>query len=587
MAQKRILITSEAEETWPKQSDPVLFLAPYCQATMRKDYWQQFDYEVVPYHWCDRAKLYQDHQYLTCLIDRLLEQLTPIFNELHGVNQSCRFWRILLGPWLISFVPAVFDRYCCVVGALARDDIDKTIVHSIDNNTFVPLDFEQFLVFQEHALWNEYLVRRLLELNGFDRFEYLSEDKSLNFERKPVTFSVGLKAKIKILIVNAAKILTPNKGYFIVSSYMNKPDYVKLQLSLGQLPLLYQGELCQNVEFDESFRQWHLPVPTTDTPFEQQLKQLLVEQMPKAYLEGFKQLRKHSQQMGWPEQPKVIWTSNAHHRDDMFKLYVGEKVDVGVPFLIGQHGGHYGQGLYSMPEDHEMKVCDHYLSWGWKNNDKVIPVGILKKVKPQDRSIKRQRAVLLLALAPAYAGTTLSIPIGPTVQDYIDEQGTFYGLLQKPIADKMTVRLYPHDFGWDQTGYFTSRFPDVTIDNGNIDYYEMLASSKLAVVGWNATTYLETMASGIPTVTFWDETYFELHAQADEHFDLLRKVGIHHDTATSAAEHVNNIWHDVDAWWDSAEVVAARELFLAEYAARVDLPKRVSEVLRSVAKMTV
>lgn len=586
MAQKRTLITSLLEECWPQPDEPVLFLAPWCQATTRKDYWQQFDFEVVPYHWDDRAKVYQDHQYLTELIDVLLEQLTVILNKLHGVNQTSRFWRILLGPWLINFVPDVFDRYQCVVGALARDDIEKAIVHTIDDNVFVPLELDQFIVFQEHALWNEYLVRRLLQFNGFDRFEYLPEDDQITVPRKPLELTVGLKAKVKKLILNAAKVLTPNKGYFIVSSYMNKPDYVKLQLRLGQLPLLHQGEPCKDVELDPSFRQWRLPQDNTDSPFEAQLKQLLVEQMPKAYLEGFKYLRERGQQMGWPKQPKLIWTSNAHHRDDMFKLWVGEKVDSGVPFILGQHGGHYGQGLYSMPEDHEMKICDHYLSWGWKTNEKVIPVGILKKVEEQDKSSRRQNAVLVLALAPPYAGATISIPVGPVVKEYMKEQVDFYGQLDKAVASQMDVRLYPRDYGWDQSGYFTSRFPDVTIDDGKINYYDMLANAKLVVVGWNATTYLESMASDVPTVTFWDERYFEIHDQANEYFDVLRKVGLHHDTAASAAEHVNTIWHDIDGWWQSEEVVAARQTFLAEYAATVDLPKRLSEILRSIPKMT-
>ena len=31
--------------------------------------------------------------------------------------------------------------------------------------------------------------------------------------------------------------------------------------------------------------------------------------------------------------------------DELFKVWSAEKVEKGVPLVIGQHGGHYGQGL--------------------------------------------------------------------------------------------------------------------------------------------------------------------------------------------------------------------------------------------------
>ena len=52
--------------------------------------------------------------------------------------------------------------------------------------------------------------------------------------------------------------------------------------------------------------------------------------------------------------------------DEIFKFWAAKKINKGVPLLVGQHGGHYGQGLFNISEYHELKICDYYLSWAGK-----------------------------------------------------------------------------------------------------------------------------------------------------------------------------------------------------------------------------
>lgn len=577
-AKKRVLVTSALESTWPDKGQPVLFLGSWCQVHERRAHWQKLDFSVVPYHWEDRAQVYRDHLYLAAFIDRLLEALSQTLNQLHQVNYSIRFWRIVLGPWLINFVPVVFDRYQCVEKALSSGEVSSAVALKENDEQHIPMDMKQFSFFQEQDLWNEFLIRRILQLIGFDRFDWIEaqrEEKVLT----SVSLSFGLKEKVKNTLIKVSRWLTPSKGYFIMGSYLNTLDYVKLQLRLLQLPLFYRGAPCSQCAVEKRFRQWRLEERSSDNVFERTVKSLLVEQMPKAYLEGFKSLLALSEQMGWPRQPKLIWTSNAHYGDDVFKLWAARKVDVGVPLIIGQHGGHYGQGLYSMPEDHELKICDAYLSWGWRNHFKVNPVGILKKVVKQDRRVKKHGAVFVLTTAPRYGGTTMSFPIGPQVGEYLNVQVEFYAALEKTVAAGVNIRCYPHDYGWDQAGRFLSRFPEAMIDDGKRNFNELIAEANLVVVGWNATTYLESMASGVPTVIFWDSRYFEINEQAKDVFEQLKRVGIFHVTPVSAAKHVNTIWHNVDKWWQSVEVRKAREVFLNLYAANVDLAKTIANLL--------
>ena len=90
---KRFLITTALEETWVS-SEPVLFLGEWCKRYGRKKLWSKMDTEVLPFHWDDRGKLHADYQDLQELHERLLQDLTPQLNQMHGVDRSLRHWQI-------------------------------------------------------------------------------------------------------------------------------------------------------------------------------------------------------------------------------------------------------------------------------------------------------------------------------------------------------------------------------------------------------------------------------------------------------------------------------------------------------------
>ena len=51
-------------------------------------------------------------------------------------------------------------------------------------------------------------------------------------------------------------------------------------------------------------------------------------------------------------------------------------------------------------------------------------------------------------------------------------------------------------------------------------------------------------------------------------------MGIFHEDPVSLAKHVSAVWDNVDAWWESKEVVEARELFCSQYARSVPQPRK-------------
>ena len=101
---KRFLITTALEQTWYKADVPVLFLGEWCTLVSEKHKWETLTHETLPYHWDDRKRLYRDYCYLDNLYEKSLVLLTESMNQLHKENNSLRYWRIITGPWLYSFI---------------------------------------------------------------------------------------------------------------------------------------------------------------------------------------------------------------------------------------------------------------------------------------------------------------------------------------------------------------------------------------------------------------------------------------------------------------------------------------------------
>ena len=93
MVINKTLVTTALESTWPKDS-PLVFLGSWCCSYSRKPYWSSLDFEVIPYHWNDREKLYKDYNDLEQIHEQYLIELTRKLNEIHGTDFSERFWRI-------------------------------------------------------------------------------------------------------------------------------------------------------------------------------------------------------------------------------------------------------------------------------------------------------------------------------------------------------------------------------------------------------------------------------------------------------------------------------------------------------------
>jgi putative transferase (TIGR04331 family) len=566
---KRFLITTALETSWC-DDEPVLFLGEWCKLYHRKEVWEGLDAKTLPYHWDDRGKLFADYQYLTILYERLLKELASQLNQIHNVNHSLRYWRILIGPWLGYFIQMLFDRWESVQKAVQLYDLSGAIVLSGTDETLVPKNMRDFTHLYTGDEWNHYLYSYIVM--NFTKIPYVTHvlKKSPKVEVGNIVFDFkrSIKRVTAAIYFKFASLLTQDQDAFILASYLPTLDEVKMHFRLGQVPQLWRPVSAKECMVDKNKRQWSL-IGENVSEFESCVRSLIPLQIPTAYLEGYEALVDQAARLPWPSEPKVIWTSNSYSADDVFKVWSAGKVEQGSPLVIGQHGGHYGVGRWSFSEEHQIKISDFFLSWGWStpNEPKVVPLGQLKSKRPLGVQHSKQPGILLVTYTcPRHSYHMYSIAASSQWLSYFDDQCVFVESLPSHLRDALTVRLHPDDHGWSHRERWQDRFPSIRIDDGKSNVINLVRRSRLYVSTYNSTTYLESFTMNAPTVIYWDPNYWELRASAIPYYEELKRVGIFHETPASAAEHVAEIWDDVDQWWNSSEVQKALEQFKKKYS---------------------
>jgi len=584
----RILITTPLKSTWPIDGEPVLFLGEWCKLFSQQHLLLNMDYKVVPYHWDDRKKLNQDFFYLIDLYEVILQELSEKLNLIHDVNHSLRYWRILVGPWLLVFIPLLYDRWESLQKASSSFSISKTSVLDYANLESIAFDMSHFEHLMKTDHWNHFIYSSILnktKLIKTSNVKKIPPEEFIPSRVKPSNSQSSRELILKI-IKGLSNLLSGNNNIFIIDSYLSKIDLLKLQLKLFQFPALYSSPEIEQTNPEMKTRDWSLPTSKGESSFEIFVREFIPIQIPAVYLEGYEKLNAKSNTMPWPSNPKLIWSSNTWYAEEVFKIWSAKKAELGVPLVAGQHGGVYGTGLFSMPADHELKICDYFLSWGskkWdssKNNNKIIPIGIFKKYK---KRIEKTSVLMISSDLCRYSNSLVSLPMSTQCLEAFDNEFTFISLLPDYILNDLVVRPFKYEYGWSYHDRLKDRFPKIKIDAGEDRLENLFLRSKISISTWNATTYLETLSLNIPTMIFWDPEHSEVKKSAEKYFDILKKVGIFHDNPESAANHLIKIWGDIDGWWESSEVMSAKDIFIDRYANNKDLLGKLTRALQESA----
>jgi putative transferase (TIGR04331 family) len=302
------------------------------------------------------------------------------------------------------------------------------------------------------------------------------------------------------------------------------------------------------------------------TPFEKALGEILPAAWPVSLLEGSKTLRT-AVAREFPRAPKTIVTAEACTQDDAFRLWCVQSLKRGSRLVACQHGGGYGMRLpISLGEQFEYAVADKFISWGASVKARscvalpVPPHFVARHARPADGHL-------------LYVGTTAARwpitmdygPMGPMFLQYLDRQTAFLRALPPDLRSQLLLRPNPDEAGWSELKRVRESIPQLTIDDFSRSFTERLGEAKLVVVDNYATTYIQSMGSGVPTVLVWDPDVWIMNDDVKACFDDLEAAGVYFRSARAAVAAVERIWRNPQAWWEEPRVAAAVNRLLDKF----------------------
>ncbi|MBI3548551.1 MAG: hypothetical protein HY078_05810 [Elusimicrobia bacterium] len=569
------LATTSRKDFWSLE-DEILILGPWCVRFDDPAWLKGVRHRMLPNVWDDRERLEKGALYCHDIQADLFEQLAGYLNAQHGTNLSPRYWRILLGAWLLYYCHQLFDRYTQVSEAFGQHpDAVSVALHYDDFH--VARTTGEFLPFYHTDHYNLQLYSEIFRFLGKRfperRAAYVPDDPPRaggeGAVRRAAGFAGDVLASVSRRAMRVKAEIVTDELYPAGQSSL----WRWVAKSRGRsLPLV--GKLGDPLKASAVMDERRLGLARLQGKDE--FRRLVIATLPRALpavaLEGFAKARHRGPATRGPV-PRAVFASTGFYYNDYFKLAAAEWAERGAKVWGLQHGGQYGTAKYSLAESFERTICDRYFTWGWSSTSADSKLADLPIPRLSDQAAKRARKgrgtgaeILLLTVENVRnAHHLFPHPMGWQWQEYFSWMERFIGHLGETTKD-LTVRMYPHDYGWGRRARLDNLFPGLRFDRTGLPLAKRVESARLVVTDYPGTPFFELMALDVPSVHFWNEAHWEARSEAVPCFYALRRAGIVHPDPESAARKTRELAADPMPWWTSKPVRAAREELVERYS---------------------
>jgi putative transferase (TIGR04331 family) len=329
----------------------------------------------------------------------------------------------------------------------------------------------------------------------------------------------------------------------VISPYLGKTEFVSLNLLLGQIPAFVEQRRENQVK-PAINRSLGKVKATSSLEIAVAFLRLLI---PASLLESYSVTLKQGLDIGFPKNPKVVFTSNAFFYDDLFKVHVASSESKAF-YVVGQHGNNYGVSDFadSYPE---VQSPDLFLSWGWAGDDpRVIPFGLIKP-KIRAKPPKRIRSVTLIVRdeLKSFLYADMEGPNSIYVNSVIDLCSALDEL-------HITTSLRLHSSSSDAERAFWQKslrnMSFVSVSSRNPSIAKLVRSGVGIVFTYDSTGMLELASAEIPFFCFIPDGLGMVKGEFQKNYQILSDAGLLSENPKISARLILN-W--IDKTKDSKE----------------------------------
>ncbi|MEA2494982.1 MAG: hypothetical protein QOJ29_2893 [Thermoleophilaceae bacterium] len=516
--------------------------------------------EVLPNPWDDRDAIVLYQAQVARATEQLLEELTPLLNDLNGVSEPLRYWRWLLEPWLLLLVAATADRLLFVrtVHALAPD---KPVRHG-RGSLRPPTRIREGTDDLVSESWNVQALALLCERAG----QSLAPEAT----GPPPADKSAARRSARVVageLAQRALAAAPGRRALLLGLlHLSPADVLRLMRAApgaryGGLP---PGHIRAQDAPPRTDARKRLSAVGSGDDLREAVAALLPQTLPVSVIEGYTELVRESRERHGEPGPVVHGNYSFHEIDNEYLARCGAG---DAPIAFVQHGGAYFQA--AVMDWVELRPDTQFFSWGVQAPG-VRPVTSPHLAKLADSHVPGGDEIVVvedIVTAALFVTRFSSEPMGNQRLELFDRLSRLATAVDEPTRRSLRLKRFP--------GAGVRRPPAVETlpppaGRGAVSASAAMRSARVAVVTYPDTPFLEALVIGVPTIGFWDPGRWEMTPVAAALYEQLEAADIVIADPERAAAHLDAIHDDPASWWASAAVQAARGAYLDYFVRRGD-----------------
>ncbi len=527
---------------------------------------------VVADFWNDNEKIKAFKKEILEHYNRMLPQLALFLNDIHGEDKDKLYWERLTGFWLYSIISNFLEKIKRIEKAFESKKDWKII--SIHPDAFqTPLNTKEYFHALRGSVWfhlQQYSI--ILKEYYPNNLDFAKKEWNINEDSSSIvrgSHKKSVKQILKQIIIDQM-----DKGYesdvaIYVALFSNKELQKLFIKSKGKIaPIIKNREFeisrIKNYELRRKIEQFS----TNKTKSDIILFNIVKYFFPIELLEGYKEIKQDVEKLISKKIPRLIitgigWTWNTH-----FAIWAARCASKGTKVAGVQHGGTYGEVEQLQGEFLERKLSDIYLTWGWRENEKTIPMPAPRLMSRTKIKTKPNDEIIWVTTADCRFNYFVgNIVFGTRFLLYFEHQKRLYQNIDPEIRKKIKIRLYPDDFGWKLKERWKTAFPDVQFASNQESFLEQIKKANLVIIDhFGGTTTLETLAMGVPIIIAGHPELFEVRKSAKPFYDKLMKQQIIHTSYKNATDTINENYSNLNAWWNDRERQKNIDVYMNNFA---------------------
>jgi putative transferase (TIGR04331 family) len=588
---KTNFIVSVYPKTWKKNYKKLFLAEPYVYQLLQKQgKLKNFDsITIIPHLRSSREDLIRGHNFVYEKYLKYVPLLTDKLNKIHNVNYSSFFWQKSLSLSLVRHITFLYDMFM-QCESLDTEIHDCSILS--EKSYYIPKDFNDHRDFiQTTGYGQEQIFSIYIHLFYPSKFDVVTDKFTWPNVFKSRENRWGKNLFDKILRITPLKLFgkavekvfkVKDPQVVIVESFFSTKNLIRLILkSRGRVrPVTLNSDFKISNSIDLSSRKQISSITGDVDNFDRFFFASLEYCFPRIFIEDFKIIFHHySNYFSKFQNIKYVvnetWIGNNYS-----SIAIAILQNRGIKHINNEHN-YISHHFLGNNNKYLFPLVDKFVTLGWfdENIPNLVKGSSLYSWYDGKRYIKEHLITYITGIPPIKT-PEISAAYGDfgsfNAEKHLEFVTAFFNNLKITTLNNLVYRGYPIDayaathvepqmVRYDQDFELKEYLKHVK----NIDYTAqsaklLMKKSRLVIVDYLSTSYLEAILVNVPTVFFWNmETYY-LEEKYANIYEPLISAGICQTNPVDAAEFIESIKHNPEEWWEKESVQRARNLFLSQ-----------------------